>query len=269
MNLPAVLYRLYERRLERGLRPSELPGHVAVIIDGNRRWARTFGATAAEGHRQGGAKITEFLSWCEELRIPVATVWMLSTENLSRDRAELDELYRIIAGVVEDIGKRGWKVQLAGAADLLPCEVVQKIHAVQDRDIVSSPLTVNVAVGYGGRREITDAVRNLLLDADQAGLTPAELAATLTPESIAEHLYTKGQPDPDLIIRTSGEQRLSGFCCGSRCIPNSISAKHIGQVFAAWISCGPCAIMPTGSVASAPKTSLRGIATSRRRRHIV
>ncbi|GAA1483449.1 isoprenyl transferase [Brachybacterium fresconis] len=206
-----LLYRVYERRLVRELEAFELPQHLGVIVDGNRRWAKEAGETTEGGHRAGAAKIVEFLSWCESLQIPLVTVWMLSTDNLSRTPEELEALYEIITSTVEQIAEAGYCVRLAGTPEALPEEVRDGIDRIQERAAPESQLTVNVAIGYGGREEIVDAVRELVRDYGLQGRSPEEIAEAISVESITEHLYTRGQPDPDLIIRTSGEQRLSGF----------------------------------------------------------
>jgi short-chain Z-isoprenyl diphosphate synthase len=206
-----LLYRVYERRLTKELEAFDLPQHLGVIVDGNRRWAKEAGRTTEHGHRVGAAKIVEFLSWCEDLRIPLVTVWMLSTDNLSRPREELVALYEIIAATVEEIVEAGYCVRLTGTAEAFPEDVRAGIARTQERADPGSALTVNVAIGYGGREEIVDAVRELVRDLGEQGRTPEEIAEAISVGSIADHLYTRGQPDPDLIIRTSGEQRLSGF----------------------------------------------------------
>ncbi len=210
-----VLYPAYEARLVRSLQrmPRErLPMHVGVMLDGNRRWARSVGADTAAGHRAGAANISPFLTWCDELGIEVATLWLLSTDNLNRPAAELEPLLTIIEDVVSELAEVGrWRINPVGALDLLPdrTSAVLKEAADATRDVEGC--LVNVAVGYGGRREIADAVRSLLQHHAREGTTIEELAAILDVDHIAEHLYTKGQPDPDLVIRTSGEQRLGGF----------------------------------------------------------
>jgi short-chain Z-isoprenyl diphosphate synthase len=212
MGLRQLAYRAYQRRVAASLSPSSVPRHVGVILDGNRRWARASGAETSEGHRAGAAKILEFLGWCDEVGVEVVTLWLLSTDNLARPRAELDPLFRIIEDVVDRIAATGrWKVHPVGALDLLPAATARRLKEFEDaaRD-VSGP-HVNVAVGYGGRREIADAVRSLLQSHAAQGTSIEQLAEILDVEHIAEHLYTRGQPDPELVIRTSGEQRLSGF----------------------------------------------------------
>lgn len=212
MRLPNPLYGLYERQLARGLPADARPRHIGVILDGNRRWARTFGARAADGHRAGADKIAEVLGWCEEVGVERVTLWMLSTDNLSRGAEELDDLLGIIGDAVTELAAaRRWHLQAMGALELLPARTAAVLREAEaaTSDVVG--LHVNVAVGYGGRREIADAVRSLLREHAANGTAIEELAESFDVEHIADHLYTKGQPDPDLVIRTSGEQRLSGF----------------------------------------------------------
>lgn len=209
-----VLYTLYERRLARNLDPDRLPRHVAVMLDGNRRWARAVGAPVAQGHRAGADNITELLTWSAEVGVPRVTLWMLSTDNLQRDPDEVAELLEIIGGVVDKLADDGrWRVHVVGALDLLPPDVAARLSAAEVRNalIVTEGLDVNVAIGYGGRHEITDAVRAMLRDRAAKGYTIEEAANVLSVDDIADHLYTAGQPDPDLVIRTSGEQRMGGF----------------------------------------------------------
>jgi len=185
-----------------------------MIIDGNRRWARERALeTAAHGHRAGAAKMREFLHWCDDLGIRVVTIYLLSTDNLSgRDTEELGQLFEIIADLADELSTAAdWRVQHVGATDALPEWLVGRLRAAEERTAGNAGLHVNLAVGYGGRREIADAMRSIVRSHSRGGGTIDDLAEILTPELIAEHLYTQGQPDPDLIIRTSGEQRLSDF----------------------------------------------------------
>jgi short-chain Z-isoprenyl diphosphate synthase len=212
MALHDMIYGAYERRIASSLRPDRIPRHVGVILDGNRRWARLFGEKAADGHRAGARKVAEFLGWCDEVGIGVVTLWMLSTDNLERPADQLDPLLRIIEDTVTDLAEEHrWRIHPVGALDLLPEPTALALKDAAERTAGVDGLVVNVAVGYGGRREIADAVRSLLADHADRGTTIEELAEVLDVEHIAEHLYTRGQPDPDLVIRTSGEQRLSGF----------------------------------------------------------
>lgn len=207
-----LVYKAYTSSLRRSLPPERVPRHIGVMLDGNRRWARQRGAESADGHRAGAENILPFLGWCEEAGVEVVTLWLLSTDNLQRSAQELRPLLHIIKQVVVDLaGSRRWRVNMVGALDLLPAETAEAITRAAASTADVTGLVVNVAIGYGGRREIADAVRSLLRQAQSEGTSLAELADSITVEDIAEHLYTKGQPDPDLVIRTSGEQRLGGF----------------------------------------------------------
>ena len=212
MGLRDLFYRLYERRLEASLSPLAIPRHVGAMCDGTRRWATWAGLTdEAGGYQKGADKIFELLQWCRQAGVEVVTLWLLSTDNLARPASELDPLLRIIEQTVGRLAEQRWRVKPVGALDLLPAETAQVLKDAAEVTAANPGLLVNVAVGYGGRREIADAVRSLLLDHATKGTSIEELAEILDVEHIAEHLYTAGQPDPDLVIRTSGEQRLSGF----------------------------------------------------------
>ncbi|HEX6515357.1 MAG TPA: isoprenyl transferase [Nocardioidaceae bacterium] len=210
--LRRVLYPAYEARLLRRLDHDRLPKHVGVMLDGNRRWARAVGQDTAHGYRAGAANISPLLDWCEEVGVEVVTLWLLSTDNLHRPPDQLRGLLGIIEDAVADLAaQRRWRLHPVGALDLLPAETAHRLKEIADETRDVEGLLVNVAVGYGGRREIADAVRSLLQEHASRGTSIEELAGILDVEHIAEHLYTKGQPDPDLVIRTSGEQRLGGF----------------------------------------------------------
>jgi short-chain Z-isoprenyl diphosphate synthase len=207
-----LVYGVYERRLARSLDRSKTPRHVGVILDGNRRWARLAGQAARAGHERGADKIIDFLGWCEDAGVQVVTLWMLSTDNLSRPADELESLMTIIEGAVDRIASAGrWRLHPVGSPDVLPSQTQRVLKDAAERTQDIGGMLVNVAVGYGGRQEITDAVRSLLVEHASAGVSIAEVAEVLDVDHIAAHLYTRGQPDPDLVIRTSGEQRLSGF----------------------------------------------------------
>lgn len=207
-----LLYRVYNRSLTKQLPADRMPRHVGVMLDGNRRWARQRGAATAEGHRAGADNIAPLLEWCQEAGVEVVTLWLLSTDNLARDPREVEPLLEIITDVVRELAaQRRWRIHLVGALDLLPEATAAALCEAAGRTGDLDGMLVNVAIGYGGRREIADAVRSLLSEHAARGTSLEELASTLDVEHIAEHLYTKGQPDPDLVIRTSGEQRLGGF----------------------------------------------------------
>jgi short-chain Z-isoprenyl diphosphate synthase len=167
-----------------------------------------------DGHRVGARRIIDLLRWCDDAGIGHVTLYLLSTDNLSRPTGELDGLLRVIENLVGELAEEGnpWQLRTVGALDLLPAQTAAALKAAEEQTVGrTGGAQVNTAVGYGGRREIADAVRSLLHEHARSGGTIEELAEILDVDHIAEHLYTKGQPDPDLIIRTSGEQRLSGF----------------------------------------------------------
>jgi short-chain Z-isoprenyl diphosphate synthase len=215
VGLRDLAYGAYERRLARQMEQSAapVPRHVGVILDGNRRWARSVGASSAAGHQRGAEKIVDLLRWCDDVGVELVTLWLLSTDNLSRPERELAPLLQIIVDVVTDLARpeNRWTVRIVGALDLLPDDTARQLKEAAAGTEGRPGVEVNVAIGYGGRREIADAVRALLQAHAAEGRSLEEVAELLDVEHISEHLYTRGQPDPDLVIRTSGEQRLSGF----------------------------------------------------------
>jgi short-chain Z-isoprenyl diphosphate synthase len=212
VGLRDLLYGAYERRLAAALPQQSLPRHVGVMLDGNRRWAKAHGANTAQGHQAGADNISPLLGWCEDAGVEVVTLWLLSTDNLNRPAKELEPLLAIIENVVADLASSGrWQLNPVGALDLLPAQTARRLKEAAEVTHDIQAMIVNIAVGYGGRREIADAVRSMLQEHAAKGTSIEELAEVLDVEHIADHLYTKGQPDPDLVIRTSGEQRLGGF----------------------------------------------------------
>jgi len=217
-NVTSGLYRLYANRLRRELAHTEtLPRHVAVVMDGNRRWARRAGlGNPSLGHRQGAEHLDDLLGWCEGLGITHVTVFVCSTENLARRDA--DEI-TFLMNVITDLANRvaadehpNWSLHLAGIVDTLPDHTAYALkQAVAATESASTGNHVTLAVGYGGRQEVLDAFRDLLLDKAAEGADLRQVAETLTADDIASRLYNADQPEPDLIIRTSGEQRLSNF----------------------------------------------------------
>lgn len=212
--LKRLLYGLYTARLLRHLAEGAMPRHVGMIIDGNRRWARQqLGVSTAQGHRAGAEKLHEFLSWCDEAGVSVVTLYLLSTDNLTgRDTAELDALCGIIADLATDLAVvPDWRVQHVGARDRLPAGLAEALVEAENATAGHNGLHINLAVGYGGRHEITEAVHAIIDEHMHSGKTLETLQDDITLDNIANHLYTKGQPDLDLVIRTSGEQRMSDF----------------------------------------------------------
>ena len=216
MELRDLAYGLYSRKLRRELSGVTLPGHVGLIMDGNRRWARQMGmASPSLGHKYGAEHVEDVLNWCERAGIRHATVFVCSAENLQRrGDAEIAFLMQVIEDVLAAQLARPqatWQVHIAGTLDVLPGSTARALkQALEATRECATGAHVTLAIGYGGRQEVIDAIRALLYEQAEGG-TLAGLAETLTTDDIARHLYTAGQPDPDLIIRTSGEQRVSGF----------------------------------------------------------
>jgi short-chain Z-isoprenyl diphosphate synthase len=209
-----LLYRLYQRRLRREIDLEQVPHHIAVIVDGNRRWAKQrLQERAAFGHRAGARKVPEFLGWCEEAGVDVVTLYLLSADNLdARDRTELNDLFGIVGELALLLAENPqWRVKHVGSCDGLSPALTEALAEAERSTADHKGLHINLAVGYGGRSEITDAMRSVIAEHQQAGGSIDTLAERLTPEIIGEHLWTRGQADPDLMIRTSGEQRLSDF----------------------------------------------------------
>jgi short-chain Z-isoprenyl diphosphate synthase len=213
-----VLYRLYERRLLREVRGGPVPGHVGIILDGNRRYARRQGlADPRDVYALGAAKIDAVLDWCAELGIPAVTLWVFSTENLGRSPDEVSAVLSAVETKVKaladdpQVHRRRLRVRAVGKLELLPDSAVAAIRAAERATAAYGTMTLTIAVAYGGREEIADAVRALLKDKEKRGESLREIIDGISEEQIGRYLYTTDLPDPDLIIRTSGEIRLSGF----------------------------------------------------------
>ncbi|WP_307812832.1 polyprenyl diphosphate synthase [Micromonospora coerulea] len=212
-----LAYELYACRLRAQLTHQPLPRHVAMVMDGNRRWARQMGFDdPGLGHRYGAEHIHEVLGWCAEMGIRHVTLFLASVDNM-RKRAsdEVEHLMRMIEEVVAEPLLRPtnpWQLHLAGRADVLPDSTRHALKLAEDATRErGADCHLTVAIGYDGREEIVGAVRALLADEARAGAALDDVAQRLTADAIAARLYTGGQPDPDLVIRTSGERRMSGF----------------------------------------------------------
>jgi len=213
-----LLYYLYARRLVRDVASRPTPRHIGIILDGNRRHGRSRGITEPkEVYDLGASKLDEVLEWCAELDIQTVTLWVFSTDNFQRPPAEVSGILASIEAKLTalacdpEIHRRRVRVRAIGCLAMLPEPVLAAIRAAECATSSYDGLELNIAVAYGGRQEITDAVRAMLYGMAQRQTTLAEAIEEITPEAIAGHLYTAGLPDPDLIIRTSGEVRLSGF----------------------------------------------------------
>src|SRR6476659_634710 len=178
--LRRVLYPAYEARVVRRLPADKLPQHVGVMLDANRRWAKAVGADTAQGHRAGAANIEPLLGWCEEIGVEVVTLWLLSTDNLNRPPRELEQLLAIIGDAVETLAEQQrWRLNPVGALDLLPATMAERLKEAAESTRDVEGILVNIAVGYGGRREIADAVRSLLHAQADKGMTLEELAEVI------------------------------------------------------------------------------------------
>ncbi len=213
-----MVYQIYERSLQAQIRRGKLPQHVGLILDGNRRYARAVGLPdILEGHRRGASKLEEVLTWCEELDIRMVSIWILSTQNLMRPPEELQGLLGLIENKLRDtardpkVHKKRMRIRVIGKLAFLPPSMREAIHEAEEATRHYDGFFLNVALGYGGRQEIVDAVQDLLRDLGARGMSLERAIEEITPDSLGKYLYTYDLPDPDLIIRTSGEVRLSGF----------------------------------------------------------
>ena len=210
---PRFIYSLYESRLQKGLSKKDLPKHIGLIHDGHRRYARRENLLSYEvSYKIGMVRFKECLSWCDELGIDYVTSWLLSKENLSRPEEELEPYFIVLNELFEELIiddlVDNFKIQFIGSIDLLPDYLKETINKLQEVR-AGGEKTITIALGYGGRQEILDAIKSLVIENKEKDLE--ELVQEINDEQIREHLYLPDAPDIDLIIRTSGESRLSGF----------------------------------------------------------
>jgi len=215
MKWSTPLYRLYEHQLAKGLPADSMPAHIGVILDGHRRFAhQERHVDYTKSYRRGVTKLEEFLGWCAQLEIPAVTAWVLSTDNLGRPPDELEPLFgvlgELLAGMPALASRLGFSLQVIGSIDLLPNALAVAVKEAE-RDSQSGGWQFNLALGYGGRQEIVDACQSLILELLSNGIAPEHLAEHIDTVRLSQHLYASNLPDPDLVIRTSGEARLSGF----------------------------------------------------------
>ena len=187
-----------------------------MILDGNRRWASLVGLhEPGAGHRHGADKLDELLRWCTDLGIGELTVWALSGENLSRASDELGALLDILSEKLSALSERkhgpGVRIRVFGRLETLPDALAETVRRVEAQTGENRGVSLNVALGYSGRDELVDATRALIRSLAAEGVAAEEMAARVHADVIERHLYTADHSDPDLIIRTSGEMRLSGF----------------------------------------------------------
>jgi len=211
-------YSLYLGRLRVKAHHWTTPQHLGVVMDGNRRFARRAGfVSALYGHRKGAEKLHDVLHWCSEYRVPVVTVWCFSIENFQRSATEVEALLGLFEDKAREMAdgqqvhENRIRVRFIGRLEMLPDSLRQEIARVEEATREYSDLQLNIAMAYGGRQEIADAARRYVAERAEAGDSIEEICAGLDVDAITPHLYTSGQPEPDLILRTSGEVRLSGF----------------------------------------------------------
>jgi len=198
--------------LARAIDPNRLPAHIAIIMDGNGRWANRRRLPRAAGHKAGVGPVRSTVETCARLGIEALTLYAFSVENWKRPRAEVDTLWRLLHYYLRkelpDLQKNGIRLQAIGRVDALPPNVRRELDAVVEATSRNRSLVVNLAVNYSGRAEIVDAVNALV---DQARAEGRLASLEIDERAIARHLYTSALPDPDLLIRTSGEMRISNF----------------------------------------------------------
>ena len=210
-----LLYRLYERRLLSGLDRDRLPRHIGIVLDGHRRHAREEGLPSyKDSYRVGMRRFEDFLGWSNRLEIPVVTAWLLSRENLSRAADELDPYFEVLVELFDRLpdlaASYDMGIKVIGSLDLLPDHLVTAAKRSQEARPRGSR-RLNLAMGYGGRQEIVDAAKDLVAELASSGVDASEIPSHIDAEALAAHMYSADMPDPDLLIRTSGESRLSGF----------------------------------------------------------
>lgn len=211
--LMSEINRLREIKLEEKVRSMPLPNHIAIIMDGNRRYAAEKGISKEEGYKLGSEKLREVIDWCISLGIKVVTVYAFSTENFKRDMEEVNYLLDLCSKELDrastdpKIHQNEIKVNVIGHFDLLPEDIRKKAKNLMEATKNYSKYVLNVALAYGGRQEIVDAITKIARDVKEGKLDPKDI----NEETVSSYLYTKGLPDPDLVLRTSGEERISNF----------------------------------------------------------
>ena len=211
----SLLYRIYERNLLNGLDKSRLPRHIGIVLDGHRRHAREEKLpTYSDSYRVGMRRFEDFLGWAHELEIPAVTAWVLSKENLTRPEEELDPYFEVLIELFDRLPalceRYDMAIRAIGSLDLLPAPLVAAAKGAEEAH-PRGTRRLNIAMGYGGRQEIVDAAKDLVSNLLSEGIPPEDVPAYIDADALASHMYSADLPDPDLLIRTSGESRLSGF----------------------------------------------------------
>ena len=189
---------------------SNIPRHIALILDGNGRWAKRRGLPRTEGHRQGAIRVREIVKACKERGIEYVTLYAFSTENWKRPQEEVDAIMNLLRSYLDEAEKysaQNVRVKFLGDRTRLAEDISERMTRAEEESANCTGMTLNIAINYGGREEITRAVRSLAKRAASGELDPDEISQ----ENVSDELYTAGQPDPDLMIRPSGEERLSNY----------------------------------------------------------
>ena len=214
MNLMKPIYQLYEWYISRNLSPERMPKHIAMIMDGNRRYSKIQGnINVIKGHEIGVDTLEKVLDWSIDLGIEIVTAYAFSTENFNRSKKEVEGLMNLFVKnfkkIVEHekIHKNEVKVKVVGRTELLPENVRKAIHEAEESTKHYNKKLFNLAIGYDGRLEIIDAIKKIVKDIKSGQINEDDIDEDL----VNKNLYTAGLDDPNLIIRTSGEERLSGF----------------------------------------------------------
>lgn len=214
MQVLKPVYRVYEWYISRNLKPENMPKHIAIIMDGNRRYSKMMGnMEAIEGHKRGVNTLEKVLDWAIELGIEIVTAYAFSTENFNRPPKEVEGLMKLFQKEFEGIAKNPKihknkvRIKAVGNLDLLPENVREAIRVAEESTASYDKRLVNIAIGYDGRLEIVDAIKKISKQVKEGKLDINEIDE----DSVSKNLYTAGLEDPNLIIRTSGEERLSGF----------------------------------------------------------
>ena len=209
------LYDIYARRLEKEISRGDIPGHIGVILDGNRRWAKKQIVGEGIGHFRGADAVENLLDWCEELGIRIVTLYVLSAENLNREDEEISHLYELIKERLHKLYKdprihrNKMRVRAIGRSELLPQSIRDILGKLDEATKGYERRYLNIAMAYGGQNELVDAIRKIGSKIRDGSLEVDDI----TPQEIESNLYTSYLPQssPDMVLRTSGEKRLSGF----------------------------------------------------------
>lgn len=210
---PKLVYRLYEKTLAAEIKSRPIPNHIGIILDGNRRASKKLGINYELGYELGAEKLEEVLTWCWELDVKVVTCWVFSTENFSRPKEQVESIMHLAKEYLHKIRndkrikQNKVKIKVIGRLNMLPENLQNEIKLTEEATEDNENFVLNICMAYGGRAELIDAIRQITSKVKDGEVDTKDI----NEEMISNHLYTDGMPDPDLIIRTSGEERLSGF----------------------------------------------------------